>query len=417
MPPVSWQNALDDVGYMSDDQNTLITSPLHHNPWLKPNEPPGCDAQTANKNGAHWNLWNPVPFPRWQFHLNSSIKSPHNENSRQFSNYNNNNNNINNSSKSNNSPRAAELSFAHMNDNPSPSIMINDSPCSPQSIITISSSSEAEEDMATERSNNDDSSSKLFVTRTSKSMVTESSLIPSSSFISSGHVVQRSSPPRTSTSGRYINGCEKIICKQEPPFIVSRTSNCNSIHEVDSRPATFKSPMTTSENFEMMNVVPSNNDKIVCKQEPLFIVPRSSRCNSRHDSHSTTFKSPAVCSIPITANSMCVLPPCFISTATTVQPTLVYPQNSSFINRGQDLCTLIPQNICLHLPPGVQPGEMNCSRCCREESLRGVPDSVGRLHLSQKFHMNYSSSMDRPPNVVPATNNTSSSSFYSGNYY
>ena len=404
---------------MSDEQNTLITSPLHHNPWIKAGEAvTACEA--SGRTGVHWNLWNPVPFPRWQFHLNtSSLKSPRNRHCS-------------------NSPRT-EVSYIHMNDNSSPSIMINDSPPSPQSVITISSSSDAEEEMKQSLiSQADDTDSKPFPQGTTKSSLSQSPLVPSSVHPMSSVYLQRSSP-RVSNSGRCYaaphtsstfdamnvsqapsNSGEKVVCKQIPPFVVTRSGRCNSRH-IESSSTTFKSPRNTS-TFDMMNVcqVPSNSEKvgekIVCKQEPLFLISSSNHCNSRHnESRPETFKSPVVCSIPITAT--CVLPPCFISTTNSVQPALVYPQNSSFINRGQDLCTLIPQNICLHLPRGIPPGEFNCSRCCREDSLRAVPTSIGRLHLSQKFHMTYTSNMDGP-NIVPVSSNVSnSSSFHSGSYY
>ena len=63
MPPLSWQNPLEDVGYVSDDRSPLYRSPCME-PWTKQMMPK--TKEEANR------FWNPIPFPKWQFHLNTS---------------------------------------------------------------------------------------------------------------------------------------------------------------------------------------------------------------------------------------------------------------------------------------------------------------------------------------------------------
>jgi len=63
MPPLSWQNALEDVGYVSDDRSPLYRSPCME-PWTKQIMPK--TKEEANR------FWKPIPFPKWQFHLNTS---------------------------------------------------------------------------------------------------------------------------------------------------------------------------------------------------------------------------------------------------------------------------------------------------------------------------------------------------------
>ena len=101
MPPLSWQNAMEEVGYSTEDH-----SPLYQSPCME-----SWNNQAPHNKDAQSQYWNPMPFPKWQFHLNTS--SP-----KHFK---------------------SEHSLPSMR---SGSIFINDSPVGSCSVISISSSSD-----------------------------------------------------------------------------------------------------------------------------------------------------------------------------------------------------------------------------------------------------------------------------------
>lgn len=106
MPPLSWQNAEDIGGYATEDHSPLFQSPFVE-PW---------NTQAPNSKDPQGRYWNPMPFPKWQFHLNTS------------------------------SPK--QFKSEHMKDASirSGSIFINDSPVGSCSVISISSSSEEDQE-------------------------------------------------------------------------------------------------------------------------------------------------------------------------------------------------------------------------------------------------------------------------------
>lgn len=107
MPPLSWQNAMEEVGcYATEDHSPLFQSPFVE-PW---------NSQAPNNKDVQGRYWNPMPFPKWQFHLNTS--SP-----KQFK-----------------SEHVKDTSMR------SGSIFINDSPVGSCSVISISSSSEEDQE-------------------------------------------------------------------------------------------------------------------------------------------------------------------------------------------------------------------------------------------------------------------------------
>jgi len=129
MPPSSWQNSIEDVGYMSDEPSPLVTSPSQHM-WLKAVEtlPKHVSRETYSNQ---WNMWKPIPFPSWQFHLSSGYHSPETQHAN-FSCF---------------SPNSHPITSRHAGMKRTPPIFINDSPLSSQSIITISSSSDEDDDI------------------------------------------------------------------------------------------------------------------------------------------------------------------------------------------------------------------------------------------------------------------------------
>ena len=453
MPPVSWQNALDDVGYMSDEHNTLVHSPLRHNhPWLKPPDASSVAQVVAppcpppNNTGAvrigggrppQWNVWNPVPFPRWQFHLNSAQR-----------------NELNNRQFVNTSPRSAAASYMrggaggyHDQNTASPSIMLNESPSSPQSIITISSSSDNEDEMkaaavgmceqqpaysgrrSQSSSHNPQdattSGTRFFAAHTTPSQqqqlqrTIKSSnsppFVPSFPNTAMSSLVQRSSSPQPGGSGsRSFKNPHNMSFEESSPFLhmgkeeqpsPSLIGSSSLGHCVPSagprhdlvRPSTFKYSMNSS--FEAVNSFQSNNnntskEKIHCKQEPVFLVTGSTHTTMNANTvprPPNAFPSPVVCRIPMTDTSMCVIQPSFITTPETNNISTTAGPYMNPIAPAPP--TIIPQNICVHLPYGVlSNGAMNCTRCPPQPRGAVVPapsaaPSIGRLHLSQNLHM------------------------------
>jgi hypothetical protein len=192
--------------------------------------------------------------------------------------------------------------------------------------------------------------------------------------------------------------------EQPSPLLMSSSSlHGSSSRQPDVvRSSNFKLSMNSS--FDMVNPFASNSsstnkEKMMCKQEPVFLVSRASHTTTNAGAvtrQSNTFPSPVVCRIPMTDTSMCVIQPSFITTADTANMTISTP----YMNPAPpvtDMCAIIPQNICVHLPYGIcSNNELSCSRCYREDMpLRTVVPavvpaaSIGRLHLSQNLHMTY----------------------------
>lgn len=109
MPPLSWQNTLEDMGYASEDRSPIYRSPCME-PWNK--RPPHKCKEDQNR------FWNPIPFPKWQFHLNTP-------------------------SSPNASRMASKDCFGQMK--PPGVIFIDDSPVGSCSVISISSSDDDEQ--------------------------------------------------------------------------------------------------------------------------------------------------------------------------------------------------------------------------------------------------------------------------------
>ncbi|XP_066919823.1 homeodomain-interacting protein kinase 1-like [Clytia hemisphaerica] len=113
MPPLAWQNVPDDVGYVSEERSPMYRSPCM-DPWNK-QVPKPKDAFDQNR------YWNPIPFPKWQFHLNTS-SSP-------------------------NEYRGNPGKDPLIPSGKSGVIFIDDSPVGSCSVISISSSSDGENDL------------------------------------------------------------------------------------------------------------------------------------------------------------------------------------------------------------------------------------------------------------------------------
>ena len=190
--------------------------------------------------------------------------------------------------------------------------------------------------------------------------------------------------------------------EQPSPLLMPSSSGyCSSSRNDLVRPSNFKLSMNSS--FDMVNPFGSssstNKEKMLCKQEPMFLVSRSNHTTTNGGAvtrQSNTFPSPVVCRIPMTDTSMCVIQPSFITTADTQNMTISTPYMNP-APQATDMCAIIPQNICVHLPYGIcSNNELSCSRCYREDMpLRTVVPavvpaaSIGRLHLSQNLHMTY----------------------------
>lgn len=172
MPPLAWQNAVEDVGYISDETSPLFRSPcINGGGWSKP---PMMN-QTGGKDDL-MNFWTPIPFPKWQFHLTSqspvggvmlgSCESSSLNAGDKFTHICNVNNSSNSSSSSNNKGNKESESISNhrgdasaavvMSSNGQTSlkqqqqqnapIFINDSPIQSGSVISISSSSDDDDE-------------------------------------------------------------------------------------------------------------------------------------------------------------------------------------------------------------------------------------------------------------------------------
>lgn len=212
----------------------------------------------------------------------------------------------------------------------------------------------------------------------------------------SHHQLQQPSPFLMNTTKQEQPSPFLHMAKEEQPspLLVSAGSHCPSRQDL-LRPSNFK--LSANSSFDLVNSShpfqsSSGKDKIICKQEPVFLVSHPS--TNATVTRSTTFPSPVVCRIPDT--SMCMIQPSFISTANTTQQnmTTTYldpgpPMTTTYLDPGPPV--IIPQNICVHLPYGIcSNNEMSCSRCYQRDdvALRTVVPaaSIGRLHLS---HMTY----------------------------
>lgn len=130
MPPLAWQNAVEDVGYISDETSPLFRSPCI-NGWTKPMINPSGKEEPMN-------FWNPIPFPKWQFHLSSEspVLGDFLNSGEKFTRI-----------KQNNDENTREnLLTSSIKPHNNAPIFINDSPIQSGSVISISSSSDDDDE-------------------------------------------------------------------------------------------------------------------------------------------------------------------------------------------------------------------------------------------------------------------------------
>lgn len=370
MPPTSWQNAMDDVGYMSGEASPLMNSPLQQNSWLRAVETLPRNGKSSDVSTSHWNSWNPVPFPRWQFHLNSNTKSPrshHNAHYRQ---------------------QQTAPGYHYESCAARTPIFINDSPCSPRSIITISSSSDEDDDMSFQQDSQ-------FKRRLSKDFHTLP-LLHQQNFVSAN----TPSPLHSnSASALHSNSADKLN---------TYLKHDNSLLSMPDR---LSQNVPTASNLVSIDQN-GGVEEIRCKQESCQVVPiQSSPCQDYAApmqslmSRANAFSPVAIVTTSIPTTSMQLFAPYFISQSGSVPQAVMYSSapmhDNNAVPAPRELCAnsdyAVPQNVCLRIAHGLGPNNVKCNnRCCARNVHGGSP--LRYFHSSQEIHVPFAPPTIHRPN-------------------
>lgn len=359
MPPSSWHSSIEDVGYMSDEPSPHIGSPSQHM-WVKAVD--ALPKHVASESYAvPWNMWKPVPFPKWQFHLSSGYQSPENQTA--------------NISCISPSVRPNRHSIKRT------PIFINDSPLSTQSIITISSSSDEEEIAPPPPTCLEDK----YFTRTTHNTNNDTSRIDLS-LLSAPHQ-HLTSTPSPSAHNMPIN--QQRNHQSHIEFVRPRTPKLVSESSVSHNNCTHTS--TASAIF-----IPPPISEAVIKKEPVhygytsFPEPRYPEIFATASSQSTmTRKNPFTSPQPLISSALQpvsnvqVIPPCHVSVSEqsylcSQQPRafhVVSDNRRYLVNQNCAVGThssevLYQQNHCVHQTQqtGFSTSSRNvtCARYCSE---------------------------------------------------
>ena len=325
MPPTSWQNSLEDGGYMSDDQ---VGSPVHSS-WVRAVESLPKHVNT-NSVAPSWSMWNPVPFPPWQFHL-SATNSPEHYMNQSFC------------ISPNEQPLCSQRT--------SP-IYIKDSPSSPLSVITISSTSESEEDMS-------------FSCDLQQSKRNEGRF--------NHYGVEKGWP--------FVPFNSRKFAAETPSPVQSRNvrefpvfHNARSPQTSFTERNTHLLGSTSSYPYMDLRYLHPATEQIVCKQEPVcqgfeshqeFITSLPSLVPSLNSF------SPVAVVPSLTSSAVQILPTCYISPVTNSlrQQTIVVPSNHGCTINAissafhTDLCSSHSEYSGMHMGHTMSHQQASCSHC------------------------------------------------------
>ena len=426
MPPASWQ---DDVGYMSAEPSPAINSPLNSsNPWMRAVETlPKHIAATSV--AAPWNMWNPVPFPSWQFNLTSSSRSPAHQNCMSF----------NNTS----SPLTHLPQHRTQHRTKKSPIFIHDSPSSPQSIITISSSSDEDEDpfehcdMNTSHMNTSAMNTSIMnVSNTEHVSCKVEKKPPTINQYAYSSLAETPSPLRMDNSHSSGARCGVI---QHSAVSLIHPKRSSSTQQDQCSHLAVGGPVNLC--YMPTNVTISKEERIICKQEPSPYQTPIFHTDSSHDfmrplplvSTQPAF-SAAACAVVTTAaltsasGPVQILPPCFISPIESFRQTqLIYPQvtpnrtspttqaphpaHLAVANRSHDICpysnfVIPPAATAVHMSNvghscghcHVEPMQAIAPGIASGSPFTSVQLSPHRLHVSpHRLHVPYrGASIHRP---------------------
>lgn len=227
MPPLAWQNAMEEVSYGGPDDH----SPLFHNSCMEPwNNQPPHSGKSVDDN------WNPMPFPKWQFHLNTTSSPKHFGSS---------------SSRGHHERATSKLDHMLPSSARSGSIFINDSPVESCSVISISSSSE--EDLDNTSTNLQDSKDvSMLNVRSSSFAAVPLPRTPSPMMMMASYVEnQDTTIPDLKTTHileqakNYINN-ESVSSKQSDHFTAIRPKRSRIIPMLQQNP-----PPPTQNNIQL----------------------------------------------------------------------------------------------------------------------------------------------------------------------
>ncbi|XP_065671302.1 uncharacterized protein LOC136089297 [Hydra vulgaris] len=330
MPPTSWQNSLEDGGYMSDDQ---VGSPVHNNSWIRAVDTHPKQVNTSSV-APSWSMWNPVPFPIWQFHLSANNTPEHYMTSFCIS--------------PNEHPRCSQRT--------SP-IFIKDSPSSPLSVITISSTSESEENM---------------------------------SFSCDMHLSKRN-------EGRFNHydvgkawqfvpyNSRKCVAETPSPVPSRNLRELPVLHNLRSPQSTFTERNThlLGSAFMDLRYLHPTAEQVVCKQEPV---------SQGFDSHqefvtslpslvpSLNSFSPVAIVPSLTSSTKHMYPSCYISPVSNAlrQQTMNVPSNHSVSSAYHaDLCSGRSEYVGMHIGNTLSNQHVSCNHCCMSRIPSPCSQSYG----------------------------------------